>query len=213
MRYQKIKTNSGFTLTEVLIVITLLVILSLGVLLTMDPITQFFRGYDTVRKSDLQKLKTAYENYYTDHDCYPPDTVLSQCGTGALEPYLDKIPCDPSTKEAYTVYTLPDGSSCNQKYAIYAELNNSNDVQSDDITYCYGTIAVASTDMNNVDIIRGCSGNQLCQTIYGCRSGACVVIAEDSVPTCSPNSCDPTCGVDCSKKNRRGAYTNECRAF
>lgn len=208
-----IKNNRAFTLTEVLIVITLIVILSLAALLTMDPLNQFFRGYDAVRKSDLAKLKTAFENYYADHDCYPSQALLSQCGSTALDPYLDKIPCDPNTKEPYELYLLPADSSCAQKFAIYANLSSSSDNQGNDITYCKDTIAVSSSDMNYLDVVRGCSNTQMCQTMYGCKSGACVIIAEDSIPTCSPNSCDPTCGVDCAKLNRRGAFTNECRAF
>jgi len=213
MKNKNLKINSGFTLSEVLIVVTLIVILSLGVLLAMNPLSQFLKGYDSVRKADLSKLKTAFENYYSDHDCYPSQSILSQCGSAALAPYLDIVPCDPNTKEPYELYLLPVDSSCAQKFAIYADLSSTVDARGDNIKYCPDTIAVASTDMNYTDIIKGCSGTQLCQTIYGCKNGACVVVAEDSIPACSPNSCDPTCGVDCSKKNRRGAYTNECRAI
>lgn len=53
MRYQKLK-RLWFYPYRSFNCNYFLVILSLGVLLTMDPITQFFRGYDTVCKSDLQ---------------------------------------------------------------------------------------------------------------------------------------------------------------
>lgn len=203
--------KSGFTLTEVLVVVSLIAIIATAIILSLDPMKQFFKGYDTVRKNDLAKIKTAFENYYNDHDCYPDKSVLSMCGSNVLEPYLDKIPCDPGTQEPYEVYMLPVDSSCVQKFAIYASLNSDNDNQGDLIQYCPNTIAAASADMNYTEIIKGCSGQELCQTIYGCRNGACVVVALDSVPSCSPNSCDPDCGVDCSRKNRRGQYTNECR--
>ncbi len=205
--------NQGFTLNELLVIVGIIAIISMVLLRNINPLQQFFRGYDTVRRNDLQKLKTAFENYFSDNDCYPDPDVLTQCNSNVLEPYLDKIPCDPSSGEPYEIYSLPVDSSCPQKYSIYGDITSSLDSRGDDITYCPKTIAVSSVDMNYLDIINGCSGTQLCQTIYGCRNGACVIIAEDSIPTCSPNSCDPTCGVDCTKKNRRNQYTNECRAI
>lgn len=203
--------NSGFTLAEILIVVSLITIIAAALLFSINPIKQFFKGYDTVRKNDLTKLKSAFENYYTDHDCYPEASILKQCGSNVLEPYIDKIPCDPNSNEPYEAYMLPVDSSCPQKYAIYATLNYTTDSRGDLITYCPDTFSVSSASMYNNEVIKGCSGQELCQTIYGCKSGSCVVVAIDSLATCSPNSCDPTCGVDCTKKNRRGAYSNECR--
>ncbi len=205
------KKLGGFTLVEVMIVVSIIVIIALVLLFGINPLQQFFRGYDTVRKSDLAKLKNAFENYYNDHECYPDKSILTQCGSAALDPYLDKIPCDPNTKEPYEIYLLPEDSSCPQKFAIYASLSSTIDTKGNLIKYCDDTIAVNSSDMNYTEVIKGCSGQELCQTIYGCKNGACVIVALDSVPACSPNSCDPNCGVDCTKKNRRGAYTNECR--
>lgn len=205
------KKHQGFTLVEIMIVVSLIVIIAIALLGGINPLQQFFRGYDTVRKSDLAKLKSAFENYYNDHNCYPDQSILAQCGSNALDPYLDRIPCDPNTKQAYEIYLLPADSSCPQKFAIYANLSSTVDIRGDLITYCPDTAAVYSADMNYTEVIKGCSGQQLCQTIYGCKNGACVVVALDSIPSCSPNSCDPNCGVDCTKKNRRGAYTNECR--
>ena len=214
MDQSNLQTNnkqSGYTLAEMTIIVGIIAIVAIFLLIGLDPIKQFFKGYDTVRKSDLAKLKTAFENYYNDKECYPDGSVLSMCGSNILQPYLDKIPCNPGTQEPYEVYMLPADSTCAQKFAIYASLSSGNDNQSDMIKYCPKTIAAASADMNYTDIIKGCSGQELCQTIYGCRNGACVIVALDSVPSCSPNSCDPNCGVDCSRKNRRGQYTNECR--
>lgn len=204
------RIHQGFTLAEITIVVSILVILSLAILRSLDPIKQFFKGYDSVRKSDLAKLKSAFENYYSDHDCYPSQSILSQCGSAALTPYMDKIPCDPSG-DPYKVYLLPEDSSCPQRFSVYANLSFSSDKQGDDIVFCPQTIAAYSTDMNYLDVIKGCSNQSLCKTMYGCINGACVVVAEDSIPSCSPSSCDPTCGVDCSKKNRKGQYANACR--
>ena len=71
--YNKLEMNrkhQGFTLVEIMIVVSLIVIIAIALLGGINPLQQFFRGYDTVRKSDLAKLKSAFENYYNDHDCY-----------------------------------------------------------------------------------------------------------------------------------------------
>lgn len=212
--------NKGFTLAEVLIAITLVIILSLAILTTVNPIKMFFRGYDAVRKSDLAKLKTAFEEYYTDHECYPDSTVLSQCGSNILNPYLNEIPCDPNTKQPYTLNLLPTGSSCAQKFAIYAPLINTSDGQGNQIDFCNNTYAVSSSDINYTELIAGCSGRNYCSEWYGCKSGACIMVSYDDIPTCGPNTnCDSTCGAPngmnpntyCAQKNRRGNYVNECR--
>jgi len=211
MRTVQPKISKGFTLAEILIVVSILVVLSLAVLMAINPFTQFLRGYDTVRRADLNKLRTAFENYYGDHNCYPSQSLLSQCGSSALAPYLDKIPCDPGTKAPYKLNLLPAAGACPQKYAIYASLANAVDTRGDDIAYCKDTIVVSSTDMKYLDIVNGCSGIQLCTTMYGCRNGACVVLFQDSVPTCGIAYCTSNCnGINCSLKNRRGSYTNEC---
>ncbi len=213
MKNSKPKTPNGFTLGEILVVVTLIVILGLASLIGLNPHAQFLRGHDTVRRDNLAKLKTALENYYNDHSCYPEKSVLTQCGSNALQPYLDKVLCDPATKEPYTVYTTPIDSSCPQKYAIYTTLSMTNDPKSNNIYYCPNTIAVSSTDMSYIDLVKGCSGKQLCEVSYGCKNGACVIVAQDSIPTCGPSFCPPSTCPDCTLKNRRGVYLNECRAF
>jgi prepilin-type N-terminal cleavage/methylation domain-containing protein len=204
--------NNGFTLPEVMIVITVLVIVSLAILRSIDPMTQFLKGYDTVRKSDLVKIKTAFEQYYEDHECYPPNTVLSNCGSSDLAPYLDSIPCDPNTRLPYTLYLLPEETGCAQKFAVYADISYSNDAKSDLITYCPDTIAVNSPDIQNVELIKGCSAMHISFDLYGCRTGSCQLLFTDTVPTCGFTYTSSDCnGVNCAAKNRRGTYVNECK--
>lgn len=151
--------NKGFTLVEILIVVSILVILGTATLVGINPMMQIFKGYDAVRKADLQEIKIAFETYYEDHGCYPNfltkteitnlgenydltsrenNYVLSQCGstTGTeLEGYLDEIPCDPNTGDPYSFYipaiTVMDGTllTCPQKYLVYSKLANVFDPQ------------------------------------------------------------------------------------
>lgn len=214
--------HKGFTLAEIMIVVTLLLIISFSVFVAVDPLKQFFKGYDTVRKSDLAKLKTAFEEYYTDHECYPDSSILSKCGSDALSPYLEQIPCDPNTKEPYTLNLLPTGSTCPQKFAIYAPLINTKDDQGNKIDFCKNTLAVSSADTSYVELIAGCSNRVYCSDWYGCKSGKCILIAYDKLPTCSvAYNCDNTCGANvstnetgdqhCAKTNSRGNFRYECR--
>ncbi len=204
--------NNGFTLSEILIVITILVVISLAVFRSIDPLTQFLKGYDSVRKSDLEKIKTAFEEYYIDNECYPPQTALSNCGSSDLAPYLDKVPCDPSTRIPYTLYLLPEESGCAQKFAVYADIAYKKDKKSNLIEYCPNTLAANSPNIQNVELIKGCSQMHISFDLYGCRTGSCQLLFTDTVPTCGFTYTSSDCnGVNCSAKNRRGVYTNECK--
>jgi len=203
--------HSGFTLMEMSIVSTLVVILGLVVLVGINPLTQILKGYDTRRKADLAALKIAFEAYYADHDCYPPSSILNNCGSDDLAPYLNKIPCDPNDNSPYDLQTPPDNSStCPQQYAIYTPLISFFSRLAETIPTCPGTYAVYSSNMTNSDLADGCGG-LICQRAYGCRAGACVLMATDGKPSCSPYSCDSDCGGDCTIQTPEGDYSNECR--
>jgi len=161
--------------------------------------TQIFRGFDTVRKTDLAKLKVAFESYYEDHGCYPDDTVLSECGGSGLNPYMDKIPCDPSTKEPYESFLTPSIATCKQNFVIYTTLANIFDPDGKKIPYCDNVYATNSSGVSQGTVIAGCSGMTLCPLLFGCVNGTCSLVAEDSFPVCYPNYCqDPTCNNRCS---------------
>lgn len=205
--------NNGFTLAEVLITVTILVILGLLILIGLNPMLQIFKGFDARRKTDLYKLRNAFESYYVDHDCYPPTTILSKCGSGDLEPYLTTIPCDPQDNSPYKLYLDPPDSVCPQRFAIYATLLSPKDDLANKYPDCPQQMAVTSPNMSYVEIVAGCSHLALCPVYYGCSNGLCTTVARDRKPTCAPNYCDPDCGgVNCGKIVRR-RFVNECIAF
>jgi type IV pilus assembly protein PilA len=120
------KKQCGFTLVEILLVVSLIAIL-FGILLFGNQ-AQLFKSYDAVRKSDLYNIKSALENYYSDHDCYPPDSqllqILSACdSTEAFSPYLTKVPCDPREHTPYA-YVPDDNLACPQAFRLYANLDH-----------------------------------------------------------------------------------------
>jgi len=202
--------HKGFTLNELLIVVTIVVLLGLAMLVGINPMSQIFKGYDARRKSDLSKIKIALEAYYSDHDCYPefPEEDAQfrptyTCGSDFLKPYLDSMPCDPNTKTPYIIYVVPQGSTCPQQFAVYAQIYSFFDNQANNIDYCPDTIAFSSPGMLNTDIIYGCSFQEVCQVKYGCVDFACVVVAEDGNSDCSFDWCESDCDGNCDRANRQ----------
>ena len=114
-------TTKGFTLIESLVVLAIFAVLILVTIMYLKPKVQISKAQDGQRKSDLEKISKALENYLNDNLCYPEASFFSQCNTQALSPYLRTIPCDPQTKEPY-LYERPE---C-LKFAIYTSLVTEN---------------------------------------------------------------------------------------
>lgn len=68
------KRIAGFTMIELLIVITILGILSVAVLSAINPIEQINRGRDTGSKSDAEQLLGAIDRYNAFNGYYPWQT-------------------------------------------------------------------------------------------------------------------------------------------
>ncbi len=117
------KKKTGFTLIEMLVIITIVgVFATLGVVALQVSQT---RSRDAQRKSDLEKIKVALEEYYNDKGCYPDAGAFANCGSTELSPYLRVIPCDPRTGEPY-VYEPLAGATCSG-YRMFGTLEDTND--------------------------------------------------------------------------------------
>lgn len=102
---------------ELLIVVAILGILAI-MFLMVNWKRNVYRAMDARRKTDVANIRTAFEEYYNDNECYPPLEVLDNCGSSGmptdpvkpgLAPYLKRVPCDPTTKTPY-LYE-PDSAS------------------------------------------------------------------------------------------------------
>lgn len=113
--------QEGFTLLELVVVLVIIGLL-IGLILAFQPQYRS-RNQDNKRKADLQKMKTALENYAGDNECYPSPGLLARCGSQDLNPYLQAILCDPATKSPYMYVRSDDCLS----YTIYTTLENNND--------------------------------------------------------------------------------------
>jgi type II secretory pathway pseudopilin PulG len=95
-------SRRGFTLMELLIVMSILIFLIISILLALR--SQIIKGNDMTRKTDLGKIQKVLEEYYNDKKTYPampPTSPIANCGSADLKPYLDKVPCDPTKKTPY----------------------------------------------------------------------------------------------------------------
>lgn len=111
----------GISLVELLVVVALLMLILIALFRVFG--TDIGKARDAQRKKDLQQIKRAYEDYYNDHDAYPPSNALEDCNGDSLAPYLKKIPCDPITGDPYLYLPLDNGLG----YRVLSQLSNLND--------------------------------------------------------------------------------------
>jgi prepilin-type N-terminal cleavage/methylation domain-containing protein len=68
------RNQKGFTLVELLIVISLIAILSVAVLSTINPIEQANKARDSRTQNDAAEVMNAYERYFATSQAYPWET-------------------------------------------------------------------------------------------------------------------------------------------
>lgn len=96
-----LKKQSGFTLLEILVTISIIaLILSLGIV-SYNQV--FITSRDSTRKSDIQIISNALEQYKSNTGNYP--STLEN-----ISKYLNPIPQDPQTKQNYVYSASP--SAC-----------------------------------------------------------------------------------------------------
>lgn len=125
---KNIKFKKGFSLVELLVVITIIAILSVVAYSAVGG--QTIKAKDSKRKQDLNTMQSALEIYYVEYSKYP--SSLTYCTTTPpsltttpethgciLKKHLSTIPKDPSG-QGYVYKT----SSGNATYQIAATLEN-----------------------------------------------------------------------------------------
>jgi len=137
--------SRGFTLIGFIVAVTIIGILTVGVIVFLDPSAQLQKSRDAQRKSDLSEIQKALEVYYQDNNNYPVVTGGSYAlGDGGWAtpwlPYMGTVPRDPSPLQNYVYY------SSGQSYYLYASLERG----SEDPQECNSGNACASLSGNNI---------------------------------------------------------------
>ncbi len=136
--------RSGFTMSEILIVISLMIILLLVAIAILNPTKQIERVWDIKRRQELAILTRVMDDYYNDHQAYPtntdicydtptfsPETNSCFCHVCGIESshnpfknYLQSLYCDPQhpTKEYLYQYDCRAGDAP-RWYRVCAELS------------------------------------------------------------------------------------------
>lgn len=136
--------QKGFTLLELIVAIAVLAVLAALVLAALNPFSQFQKGRDARRKADLSQIQKALEQYYQDHQQYPPSTGSANGShpyeiedtsttpptpvdwggtTPVWQKYIEVLPEDPDPKKRYVYVT----GSTQQMYWLYAALDRTQD--------------------------------------------------------------------------------------
>lgn len=191
------------TLSEVLVVATILGILALMTVFSLKPQLQTSKARDSRRQADLKKISIALEDYLNDNVCYPESLYLDAetCAPAAVfEPYFRQIPCDPRTQKPYS-YNRPD--NCNE-YVLYATL----EMETDQV-YSLGNYVLTSSNLVAIPTTEPTSGALPPSSVptsapagpaptidptwpfCGCRQGVCIQLSNppgcQSVYPCSTN--------------------------
>jgi len=126
----KIKHARGWTLVELLIVISLISILAtIGLASYRNSVTA---SKEAILKTDLFRMRDAIDQYYADKGEYPAtlDALVS-------EGYLRKIPDDPFTRAAdwQTLPAEPNPSKPTAEPGVYDVKSSSQDTSLDGSRY------------------------------------------------------------------------------
>lgn len=189
------KLRKGLTLIEILIVLVIIIILVLIMLFFWRK--QLFKSNDAKRKSDIEMLTVAIEEYEKDHNCYPhPTTVNLDCKPGdGLSDYIAKIPCDPVTGASY-YYDYDLSSTCPKWFRLSAKLEDESDSAAQDYCGPSGSFNYYQSSPN----APSCEFTQPSGNFYGCKSGVCVPLLWDNSRP----------GVECEPFYRRSDCFGAC---
>src|SRR3989338_3588916 len=109
--------NSGFTLIEILVTITIIALVSTIGVTGYQAVSR--GGRDALRKTDLEQIRSALEIYKSENNAYPvnSDTCIADLSTDYINPY----PVDPKNFQYCYI------QRSNLTYELCAHLENGDE--------------------------------------------------------------------------------------
>ena len=141
---KKLRSEQGFTLLELLVVIVIIGILALLIIPNLTSAPK--KARDVQRKTDLRAVQKSLEEYYVSNNAYPVTTTFTALSTSLVPSIMRALPVDPSTGNPVYYY-----SGTATAYTLKGCLENTGDAGQyvlSDTTYC-GTGGKAFTLNNN----------------------------------------------------------------
>lgn len=122
------KRKNGFTLTELLLVISIVAIMAIMLVGILNPIFLVNKAKDSERKKDLDAIKKSFEEYFNDKGRYPTNVndwnIKSNCEKNVTDfKYLNPWPCDPVSGEPYDIIVGNNG----RWFKVLTNLGNRKD--------------------------------------------------------------------------------------
>lgn len=157
------KSEAGFTLIELILVIGIIGVLVSATLIFIDPKAQIDKSRDARRKSDLGQIQKALEEFYQDNGNYPSSSanyqIVDSLGNPVgwntrWDPYMGLVPKDPNSGKNYVYF------SNGQAYYLYASLD------------------------------RGTKDQQACKGAQGCNSLTTIGIGSQACGSAEGATCD-----------------------
>ncbi|MEK7634166.1 MAG: type II secretion system protein GspG [Patescibacteria group bacterium] len=114
----KLKIKSGFTLIEILVVVTIIVLLTAVAVISYSAFLKQSR--DAKRKTDLGQISAALEMYRSNSNTYPVGSVYATTLLVLTTPitYIQSLPTDPKSSSYSYYYT---GTASDYTIAAYLE--------------------------------------------------------------------------------------------
>jgi prepilin-type N-terminal cleavage/methylation domain-containing protein len=159
------RKRGGFTLIELVIVMSVLAILMGVVIKVINPTTFQGKSRDARRQTDLTAIQSALELYYATNRAYPAGG--GRCSTSEsgwygscasypaslscyLSPYISAIPRDPLNNSTYKYCYKNHGDDGNQGYELDANMEYDTVIEANDGGNC-NTLYEVGTDLTLYD--------------------------------------------------------------
>lgn len=113
--------KNGFTLTELLVVIFIIGILTAVVVVATTSARA--KGNDAKRKTDIDTVAQALEIYYAQNKTYPAGDYLSL--QSLVSSYISSLPTDPKNSELYVYNYYP--AIKQKRFVLDAKLQGTNE--------------------------------------------------------------------------------------